>query len=633
MKSLNYRPEVNGLRGIAVLGTVFYHAEIVFQSFRIFPGGFLGVDVFFVISGYLMTSIILKEYKETQSFSFIKYYKRRIRRLVPALLLVIFGTSFFAYFFLLPVHFEEFIKSVLASIFFFSNFFFHFSGQAYGAQVLSETPLLHTWSLSVEEQFYIVYPLVLLGILIFMKKHIKLILIILILSSLLFASITSLNHQSFNFYMLPTRGWELLFGALLGTNIIQLNKVKDKKKEIFAIFGFLILLFSFAFLDNTDLHPTYLTLIPVVGTYLILQNTNKESLINRLLSYKILVFFGLISYSLYLWHHPIFSFGKIIGIGDKSLIIKLIFISISILLSFLTYRFVEKPFRNKSEKLLKITKLNILGASAILAIIVLYSLVGHQKNQYPNIAQYLYKKTWFETKTYFKPCFQRKTFFCSFNEKKNNPTVFLVGDSIMASIQEEMKIKLINKNLNFIPMTNGGCDFIRVKNNNDAMCNEKIVKNRIKKIKDKKESTIILHINYKKNLKDKSLIGFSKVVNEYLNQNYQVVLIYPIPQMKKDVSIEVEKNLKNDEHPIKIVNIDFTEYLKQSKKISDLFDTMNHSNLYKIYPHKIFCNTYLKNKCIGNTQDYLYFIDSSHLSKKGSELINMDLINIIDSIY
>ena len=182
-------------------------------------------------------------------------------------------------------------------------------------------------------------------------------------------------------------------------------------------------------------------------------------------------------------------------------------------------------------------------------------------------------------------------------------------------------------------MTNGGCDFIRVKNNNDAMCNEKIVKNRIKKIKDKKESTIILHINYKKNLKDKSLIGFSKVVNEYLNQNYQVVLIYPIPQMKKDVSIEVEKNLKNDEHPIKIVNIDFTEYLKQSKKISDLFDTMNHSNLYKIYPHKIFCNTYLKNKCIGNTQDYLYFIDSSHLSKKGSELINMDLINIIDSIY
>ena len=231
MKSLNYRPEVNGLRGIAVLGTVFYHAEIVFQSFRIFPGGFLGVDVFFVISGYLITSIILKEYKETQSFSFIKYYKRRIRRLVPALLLVIFGTSFFAYFFLLPVHFEEFIKSVLASIFFFSNFFFHFSGQAYGAQVLSEIPLLHTWSLSLEEQFYIIYPVALLGIIIYLKKNIKLILIIAIFSSLVFASITSLNHQSFNYYMLPSRAWEFLIGALLGININHFSISRNKKQK------------------------------------------------------------------------------------------------------------------------------------------------------------------------------------------------------------------------------------------------------------------------------------------------------------------------------------------------------------------------------------------------------------------
>ena len=137
MKFIYYRPEVNGLRGIAVMGAVFYHAEIIFQSFRIFPGGFLGVDVFIVISGYLMTAIILKEYQTTQSFSFVNYYKRRIRRLLPALLVVIFFTSIVSYFVLLPIHFGEFIKSVTASIFFFSNLFFHYSGQAYGAQVLS----------------------------------------------------------------------------------------------------------------------------------------------------------------------------------------------------------------------------------------------------------------------------------------------------------------------------------------------------------------------------------------------------------------------------------------------------------------------------------------------------------------
>ena len=173
MKFLYYRPEVNGLRGIAVLGAVFYHAEIILGTFRIFPGGFLGVDVFIVISGYLMTAIISKEYKATNTFSFKNYYKRRIRRLLPALLVVIFFTSIASYFIFLPSLFEDFIKSVFASIFFFSNFFFHYSGQAYGAQVLSEIPLLHTWSLSLEEQFYIIYPAILLGLVIYLKKKLN----------------------------------------------------------------------------------------------------------------------------------------------------------------------------------------------------------------------------------------------------------------------------------------------------------------------------------------------------------------------------------------------------------------------------------------------------------------------------
>tara|TARA_B100000795_G_scaffold218620_1_gene172750 strand:- start:3850 stop:5754 length:1905 start_codon:yes stop_codon:yes gene_type:complete len=634
MKFLYYRPEVNGLRGVAVMGAVFYHAEMIFQSFRIFPGGFLGVDVFFVISGYLMTSIILKEYQTNQSFSFANYYKRRVSRLLPPLLVVIFASSIAAYFFLLPVHFEEFIKSVTASIFFFSNFFFHFSGQAYGAQVLSETPLLHSWSLSLEEQFYIVYPIVLLGIIIYLKKQIKIILISGIILSLVFASIISLNHQSFNYYMLPSRGWELLFGALLGININQLSISKDKKqKGILAIVGFLTLMFSFAYFDNTDDHPTFLTLIPVIATYLIIQDTNKENLINRLLSFKALVFVGLISYSLYMWHHPIFSFAKILGVGEKSLLIKLSFIILSIILGFITYRFIEKPFRKDGDQIFKINKINIIGVSIILVIITLYSLVSYQKTQYPTIAQYLYKKTWFITKTYFKPCFQRKTFFCSFNENKNNQTVFLVGDSIMASIQEELKNGLTQKNINFIPMTNAGCDFLKIENNKRANCNKKIIENRIKKIKDKKGATIILHLNYTGNIQEEILKDFSKKIENYLAEDYRIILIYPIPQMTKHVSIEVEKNIKNNEGQINFVNIDFSKYSQESKKIFDLFDTINNKNLYKIYPHKKFCNTYLKNKCIGNTQDYLYFIDTSHLSKKGSELINMDLIKIIDIIY
>ena len=610
-----YRKEIDGLRGVAVLGVLFYHSEIVFQSSRIFPGGFLGVDLFFVISGYLITSLILKEYQLNKSFSFKSFYKRRIKRLLPALLVVIIISSVFSYYYLLPIQFEEFIKSVLSSIFFFSNFFFHFSGQAYGAEVLSKVPLLHTWSLSVEEQFYLLYPIFLLSILILFKKKIKLILIFTIFLSLFFATTMNLNHQSFNFYMLPSRVWELLFGGLLGLNINQLSIGKKKKtKEILGIFGFFIILLSFSFFKNTGDHPTYMTLLPVIGAYLIIQDTNKNNLINKLLSYKIIVFFGLISYSLYLWHHPIFSFSKIIGIGEKTILIKLFLIIFSIALAYLTYRFIEQPFRSKNKVILRTNKINLLGVFSVLAIVVLYLIIPNQKKQYPIIAHSLYEKTWFTTSAYFKPCFQRKTFFCSFNNKKKNKTVFLIGDSIMASIQEELKNKLIEKNINFIPMTNAGCDFLKVENRTKSTCNKKIQDNRIKNLNLRKESTIILHINYNKNISDHTLKDFAKKVKNYLSKSYQIILIYPIPKMKKNTSSEIENFLRNKNGQIDYINIEFSDYLKKNEKIFNLFDSLKHKNLYKIYPHNKFCNNLLKYKCIANTKKDIYFIDGSHLS-------------------
>ena len=634
MKFLYYRPEVNGLRGIAVLGAVFYHAEIILGNFRIFPGGFLGVDVFIVISGYLMTAIISKEYRATNTFSFKNYYKRRIRRLLPALLVVIFFTSIASYFILLPSLFEDFIKSVLASIFFFSNFFFHYSGQAYGAQVLSEIPLLHTWSLSLEEQFYIVYPTILLGLVIYLKKRIEIILIIGILLSVIFASIITVNHQSFNYYMLPSRAWEFLFGALLGVKLDQINSNENKKtKQFLALIGFIVLLLSFALFDDSNFHPSYLTLIPVTATYLIIQNTSEDSLINKVLSIPALIFIGLISYSFYLWHHPIFSFAKILDIGQESIWIKTLIIFISILLGFITYKFIEKPFRNEGEKVFNLGKISSLGLCIVIIIITLNFSINFQKNNHPKIAQELFKKTWFTTKQYFKPCFQRKTFFCSFNEDEKNPTVFLVGDSIMASIQEDLKTNLIKRDINFIPMTNAGCDFLEI--DNGITCNKKILNNRLKKIDEKLGSTIIFHLNYIQAKDDDVFFkeSFLEKIYFYLNKDYNIILIYPIPHMDKNVSIEIEKNLLNKKNKIDFVNIDFQRYSQESEKIFTLFDALNHKNLYKVYPHTKLCNTHLLRKCVGNTQNEIYYVDKLHLSNEGSKLINVDLIKIIDKIY
>lgn len=226
---MSYRKDIDGLRAIAVLGVIFYHSEILIGSKFFLSGGFLGVDIFFVISGYLITSIIYQENKKKKTFSFLNFYERRIRRLIPALLVVLLFNLFFAYFLLLPVQFKAFINSVISSIFFYSNIYFHYSGQAYGEAILSSKPLLHTWSLAVEEQFYILYPIFFIFLISFLKDKIKYLFYLIIITSVLFASITNESHTSFNFYMIITRAWELMIGGLIALK--HINEKKNYKRK------------------------------------------------------------------------------------------------------------------------------------------------------------------------------------------------------------------------------------------------------------------------------------------------------------------------------------------------------------------------------------------------------------------
>ena len=207
---LTYRPEIDGLRAIAVSAVILYHAQITILGHQTFKGGFIGVDIFFVISGYLITSIILKELVTTGAFSFKHFYERRVRRIFPALLFVMLLSLPFAWMYLLPSSFIDFSKSILYSLGFSSNFYFHYSGQQYGDEIGLYKPFLHTWSLSVEEQYYILFPIVLLITFKYFRKYLIHILILGLIISLGLADWGSKNHPSFNFYVLPTRGWELL---------------------------------------------------------------------------------------------------------------------------------------------------------------------------------------------------------------------------------------------------------------------------------------------------------------------------------------------------------------------------------------------------------------------------------------
>ncbi len=212
---LTYRPEIDGLRAIAVGAVIFYHAQITILGEKPFKGGFIGVDIFFVISGYLITLIILKELNSTGSFSFKRFYERRVRRILPALTIVILSSLPFAWMYLLPSSFIDFSKSILYSLGFTSNFYFHFSGQEYGAENGLLKPFLHTWSLAVEEQFYIFFPIVLLIIFKYLRRYLIHFFVFSFVISLVLADWSSKNYPSVSFYFLHTRIWELLAGSVL----------------------------------------------------------------------------------------------------------------------------------------------------------------------------------------------------------------------------------------------------------------------------------------------------------------------------------------------------------------------------------------------------------------------------------
>lgn len=642
-----YRKEIDGLRALGILGVLIYHLEIIIDKNQFLPGGFLGVDIFFVVSGYLITHLLYEEYKKEGNFSLLNFYHRRAKRLLPALIVVVFFTTILSYFFLFPSEYSYYLKSVTASIFFVSNIFFHFSGQSYGENIVSEKPLLHTWSLGVEEQFYIFFPIFLFFLLRYFKRFQILIITIIIIFSLLFSIQISSNHPSFNFYFLSSRIWELLAGALIVLwNKKDIKFLKNIKKDLLSLIGLLMIIYSFIYTKDVNNHPSLITIIPVLGCFLVLLDDNPENIINKILSFSIMRGLGLISYSLYLWHYPILVFGKttnLTGIENDDLILKILLIIIAILLSILTFYFVENFFRRKIKIKRKLFFLSIFIVYFI-SISTFHIIKPFQEKQFPSITKELKNRTWFETKQFFKPCFQRKKYFCSFNSE-NKQSVFIIGDSIMASLQNELKKTLIENDYNFITMTNAGCDFLKINNksNKDIFCNINIYNERMKKIKKNKNSILIFHLNYKnKNFKDniESQKNFSKDMRDFINLGYKIIFIYPLPQMRVHVSnVLAEEISSNRGKSIEIldnrnnfISIDYREFKREADYIKNFLNNIEDKNIYRLNAENIFCNTDLENKCIAHNNENLLFIDNNHLSSFSSKLISKELLKLIKQI-
>jgi len=327
----DYRPDIDGLRAIAVISVVFFHAK-----YPLFKGGFVGVDVFFVISGYLM---ILSQ--ETVDFAFLKkFYERRIRRLLPPIIPVLLVTSALAYSQLNPDATREYIKSLVAFLFFSSNWYFlSISGYFDGASDLK--PLLHTWSLSVEEQFYILFPVSILLIKRFNESALPRFILFVFVTSLAFniylVSIKDLNGAVYNSI---GRFWEIAVGALIASRFVR-SPSTSQTKDAFGIAGLAMIGVSITF--GSPAYPTPWTLVATIGTASVILAQGSNA--NRQLAAKPLVGIGLISYALYLWHWPLFAF---LNVANATGIPHSMAILIAFALSVLSYVVIERPIRFKS---------------------------------------------------------------------------------------------------------------------------------------------------------------------------------------------------------------------------------------------------------------------------------------------
>jgi peptidoglycan/LPS O-acetylase OafA/YrhL len=339
---MKYRREIDGLRALAVVPVILFHA-----GFETFSGGFVGVDVFFVISGYLITTIILTEL-EQDKFSIVNFYERRARRILPALFLVMLVCIPFAWFWLLPNAMKDFSQSLVAVSVFASNIlFWRESGYFDGAAELK--PLLHTWSLAVEEQYYLIFPLFLMLTWRLGKRWILVLLVAVFLASFATAQWASIAKPTAAFYLLPTRGWELLIGAFAAFYLSKSNRTEFARSvgEVCGWLGLALILYAVFAYSKTTPFPGVYALAPTVGTVLIILFATQQTTIGQFVGNKAFVGVGLISYSAYLWHQPLFAFAREKSLTEPSQLVFGVLSLAALVLAYFTWRFVEAPFRKK----------------------------------------------------------------------------------------------------------------------------------------------------------------------------------------------------------------------------------------------------------------------------------------------
>jgi len=625
-RAIKYKPHIDGLRAIAVLSVMIYHGFPGYLN-----GGFLGVDIFFVISGYLITKIILKGIMKNE-FSFQNFYYRRIKRILPSLLILLFFASITGALILYPDEYKSLGVHIFGGVTFLSNIILY-NEIGYFDIDAQFKPLLHLWSLSIEEQFYLIWPVTLF---IFSKKSTKffrLIIFTFIISFVLNCYLTYSN-PALAFYLPFTRLWELMAGAIfsdleLNSNHYSVVKIwinqKPKIKNILSLVSFGLIIIVMFFYNNFD-HVIMIPYILIVfSTFLIIAFSEKTIVEKKILSNRILVYIGLISYPLYLWHWPILSFSYIVSNGFPSGEIRLVLIIISFLLSVLTYNYLEKPIRFKSKNIINRRILGGLMSLMICLCLISYLIVLNEG--FPERGNNL-------TKT-------ENTNYKDINKNNivTNERIIVIGDSHAQQVYQSLELSGFS---NIKVFSKGTCfPFLEVNTSRhptrlwkqETDC-QPWVNNSYLEIKNLKDfSTVLITCFYNQYLDARILIedenldhddpikvfqyGINRTINYLLSLNKNIILALDFPELNgpcmppRPFIFNNQKNCLLEKQEENLKSIIYSDIIKT---ISE-----NNEKVYMYDPRGVLCD---ENNCFGKIDDnYLYNSDGNHLTKKGLFLI------------
>ena len=578
---MNYRPEIDGLRAIAVLPVILYHGK-----FSFFQGGFVGVDIFFVISGFLITRIILSEIFQS-SFSIVNFYERRARRILPALFAVLIFSTFFAWQLLPPNEFKDFGQSLMFTSAFSSNILFWLESGYFNIGT-DLKPLIHTWSLGIEEQFYILFPLFTILIYAISKRFIFPFIFLIFFISLYLAQIYSAPDidatvREAAFFLLPTRAWELLLGSILF--LTQNNSSITSKKmlnNLISLVGLLLICYSIIFFSEATPFPSLYALIPTVGAALVITFGIKGTVAYRLLTIKPMIFIGLISYSAYLWHQPLLALSRYYFIGELSSIYVLFMVLVTLLLAYLSWRFIEQPFRDKK----KLSRINIFVISAIGSLIfgsigLCIHLNDGFKNRYNDDQKTLLDFRQYKERAELyrnRVCFLRdEQDYKSFADICKTGPIYIWGDSHAAGISYGMRTLQ-----DITQLTSSGCPpILDFKVYGKPYCNStnEYIFNSIGQIKPK---IVFLSANWVTGLykrSDKFMVNtFDRLSNEYPSVKFYVLggLPHWFPSLPNTM-LKADQFLDGQETYLE--NQLFSKIQNKDRALNDIIIGLNKKNL------------------------------------------------------